>query len=66
MDTNQAVHFFILESYSFHTVLLDQSYPAFTCSKLTMKTPKQCGNMFQGNNEDTRMTSLALFWCLYC
>ena len=45
--------------------LLSQS--AFTCSKLTIETLKQCvKNMFNVNNKNTRATSMTPFWCLYC
>ena len=33
---------------------------AFTCSNVTMKTPKQCG-MFKVNKKDTRTTQLPSF-----
>ena len=41
------------------------SQPAFTCSKLAIETHK-VWNMFKVNNKDTRTTTMASFWSLYC
>ena len=38
----------------------------FTYSELTIETAEHVWNMFKVNYKDTRTTSLALFWCLYC
>ena len=39
---------------------------AFICSKSKMETLQQCWNLFNGNNKETRTTSLTLLWCLCC
>ena len=40
--------------------------PTLTYSKLTIEILKQGVKYVQVNNTDTRMTSLASLWCLYC
>ena len=39
--------------------------PAATCSKLTIDAQEEGMKKAECNNEDTRTTSLTLFWCLY-
>ena len=43
------------------TLFSQLTQPAFTCSKLTIKTLQKMRNMFKVNNKDTRTTP---FWCL--
>ena len=45
------------------------THPAFTSSKLTIEIPEQCVKSVESNHKYTRttsLTSLTLFWCLYC
>ena len=42
------------------------SIPAFNCSKSTMKILEECVKCVQVNNTNTRITSLASLWHLYC
>ena len=39
---------------------------AITCSKLTRERRDKEWNISKINNKNTRMKSLASFWCLYC
>ena len=59
--------------YSQKSTLISASYlrnvltqPAFTCSKLTIKTVDKVGNMLKVYNKGTRMTPLHRSGCLYC
>ena len=40
--------------------------PAFSYSKSTMETTKQCIKSLKVNNADTMTTWLMSLWCLYC
>ena len=39
---------------------------AFTCSKSTIEMLEQGVKSVKSYNEDTRITSVTPFWCLYC
>ena len=39
---------------------------AIACLKLTIEHENKVWNMFKVNSKDTRATSMASFWCLFC
>ena len=73
VDTNYHFRFkvILLNKLPITEIIRLQVHPEYTQSAFTFyshqwKQQNHIRNMFEVNNNNTKMTSITLFWCLYC